>query len=523
MAGRRLIARQTAKQMLALAAELVLVALIAILVLALAWAWNVRFDLTPTKEHTLSDQAQRTARRLDQDATISVFYNSQDQGKVRELKELLQRFAEQSRHIEYRMYDLDRSPLLASRLGVVNYNSGVIEGFGRRVVLRDLTEADLTTQLIRLIEGRERVALFTVGHGEHDPKSSDPRSGLSQAAKALEAENYRIERANDLRGGIPDEVALLVIANPTSDFLPSEIATVTAYLRRGGGALALIEADSPPRVTALLRRFGLDPGNDLIVDERNRLFYADSFAPQVVLFNDQVMPYTGAPPAVLALAQSMRVIEPEEPDVQVAPLAFTGSDTWSDTERVNVEGKTPVFREGVDERGPIPIASIAHVVARREAPAGDDVGAPGKPGEEPRAATGAPGEQAAAAPPGGGEGSPDPGADDGASGDQARSGKAPGADYGSLIAVGDVEFATNLYFGSLGNRDFFLNLSHLAARAESLIAVRGEGRPGGTFSQIYLTAAQARILFATACVLLPLGVLAIGGLVGWRRRRRSAA
>jgi hypothetical protein len=464
----------TLRHVLGLAAELTLAGLIALLAVVLAWAYNERFDLTPNKEHTLSDQAQRTAARVDHDVTISVFYNSQDQGRVREMKELLRRFGEQSRYIRYRMYDLDRSPLMASRLGVVNYNSGVMEGYGRSIKLRDVTESDLTTQLIRLIEGGERVALFTVGHGERDPESRDDRSGMSNAAKALEAENYRIERSNDLRGGIPEEVSLLVVAQPTSDFTDSEIAAVRAYLKRGGGALFLIEAGTPPRVAGLLREIGLEGGNDLIVDERNRLFFADSFAPQVALFNEQILPYTGAPPAVLPLAQSIRVVEPADPETQLAPFAFTGSDTWSDTERVSVEGKPPVFREGVDVRGPIPIAAIARL-------AGPARGAAG------------------AAPP------PE---DD---------------DRGSVIAVGDAEFATNLYFGSLGNRDLFLNLAHLAARAEMLIAVRGAGRPGGTFSQIYLTAAQARTLFWLAVVVVPGVVLGLGIAVGWRRRVRSAA
>jgi gliding motility-associatede transport system auxiliary component len=468
-----LTSRYTSRHVVALAAELGLAGVIALLVVVLAWAHNERFDLTPTKEHTLSDQAQRVAARLDRDVVITIFYNSQDQGKVREVKELLRRFGEQSGHVHYAMYDLDRSPLMASKLGIVNYNSGVIEGYDRAVKLRDVSEDQMTTQLNRLIEGKARIALFTVGHGEHDPASSDQRSGLSLAAKGLEAENYGIERSNDLRGGIPEEVALLVVANPTSDFTEGEIAAVDAYLRRGGGALFLLEAGTPPRLAALLRRFGIEGGNDLIVDERNRLFFADSFAPQVALFNEKILPYTGAPPAVLPLAQSIRVVEPEVPGVQLAPFAFTGSDTWSDMERVAVEGAPPVFRPEVDVRGPIPVAVIAHLA---EPEAG------GATGEEP---------------------SPD--------------------DAGSTVAVGDAEFATNLYVGSLGNRDFFLNLAHLAARAEVLIATRGESRPGGTFSQIYLTANQARILFWTGVVLLPGVVLALGGIVGWRRRVRSAA
>ena len=460
--------RGSLKHVLALAAEMILAAIVSILLLALAWAHNVRFDLTPTQEHTLSDQAQRSARRLDQDVSISVFYNSQDQGRVREVKELLQRMAEESGHIHYKMYDLDRTPLEANRLGVVNYNSGVIEGYGRRIPLRDVSESDLTTQLIRLIEGQERVALFAVGHGENDPGNADPRSGLSLAAKALQAENYRVERSNDLRGGIPDEVSLLVVSNPTSDFTEAEIAAVETYVKRGGGALFMVEAGTPPRLAALMGRLGMVPGNDLIVDERNRLFFADSFAPQVALFNEQILPFTAAAPAVLPLAQSIRVTDPADPAVRVAPFAFTGSDTWSDVERISVEGRRPVFRPGVDQPGPLPVAAIS----RRQ---------------------------------------PDEGADGAAD------------DGGSVIAVGDAQFATNLYFGSLGNRDFFLNLAHLAARAEVLIAVRGAGDPGGTFSQIYLTAAQARILFATGVVLLPGLVLLTGALVGWRRRARSSA
>ena len=91
-----------------------------------------------------------------------------------------------------------------------------------------------------------------------------------------------------------------------------------------------------------------------------------------------------------------------------------------------------------------------------------------------------------------------------------------------MIVVGDVSFATNLYSGSLGNKDLFLNFSHLAARAEALIAVRDNETPGGTFSRIYLTAVQGRILFWCSVILLPGSVLLLGGFVGWRRRLRTA-
>ena len=451
--------------------ELALVALIGLFVLALGHAHNVSFDLTPTKEHTLSEQALQTVGRLDREVTVTAFYNSQDQGRVRFVKDLLRRFEQQNSHFHFRMHDLDRSPLLANRYGIVSYNAAVLEDGQRRLVIRDLDEPALTTHLIKIIDGLERTALFATGHGERDPGNPDEREGLSIVARALEADNYRIDRSSDLRGGIPEDVALLVVAGPTRDFTESEIRAVRDYLERGGGAFFLLEADSPPRVQALVEEFGIFPGNDLIVDERNRLFFADSFAPQVAFYNEQILPYTGAPPAVLPLAQSVTVAPPGRPEITNAPLAFTGADTWADAERISIETETPRFREGIDRVGPVPVVAIAHVKVK-----GADT--PARPGL---------------------------------------------ADAnGSIIVAGDVDFATNLHSGSLGNEDLFVNLAHLAARAETLIAARENRRPGGTFSRIFLTAEQARILFLCSVILLPGAVLFVGGWVGWRRRVRSA-
>ena len=127
------------------------------------------------------------------------------------------------------MYDLDRSPLLANRYGVVNYDTAVVEGANRMLVVRNVDESGLTTNLIKLIEGFERTALFTVGHGENDPGDPDERRGYSQVAKGLEAESYRIERSSDLRLG--SVMALLsgpAIAEAVGDpknALPKMVAT----------------------------------------------------------------------------------------------------------------------------------------------------------------------------------------------------------------------------------------------------------------------------------------------------------
>ncbi len=452
----------------ALALELGLLGLAILLGLAVLFTHNIRWDLTPTREHTLSAQASRAAGRLDRDVEVTVFYSSREQGRIREIKEMLERFQEKSPHISFQMEDLDRSPLLASRYGVSAYGSAVLEAAGaeRAIVVRQFDEEGFTTELIRLVEGTERRAVFAVGHGESDPFGKDERLALGTVARRLEAENYFVDRSVDLRGGVPEGTALVVVAGPRSEWAPSEIDGLERFLAAGGGALLLLEADAPSSVQELVRRYGIVPGNDLVVDERNRLFFADAFAPQVALFNEQVMPYVGAPPAVLPVAQSVGVGPAEMAGVEAAPLAFTGPDTWARAAgpRSVPRGERPNFQEGSDLRGPVPIAAIARL------------------GAAVRADRGA----------------------------------------GSLIVVGDLDFATNLYAAQLGNTDFFLNLAHLAARAEALIGVSELPQAvTSTFAPINLTAAQGSVLFWLSVVLLPGVVLATGVLVGWRRAKRG--
>jgi hypothetical protein len=446
------------------ALELTLVGAIALFALVLAVRSNHRFDLTPTQEHTLSDLARRTARRLNEDATITVFFNSQEQERRWSLEDLLRQFSEASPRIRYKLYDLDRNPGLAKRYGVVNYNSGVLEAADRTLVLRDVSENEVTTNLIRLIDRQERIVLFSVGHGERDPLNSDPRSGLSQAAKGLEAENYRVERSDDLRAGIAPEVSLVVSVAPSSDWTEHELEALDAHMARGGGVLLLLEAGSPAHLVDYLRGYGIECGNDLIVDERNRFFGGDSFVPRIAYFNQEILSNAGAPPAILPVAQSIVAATPSRHDVSVAPLAYTGDDTWSDRDRVSLKGGTPTFRDGIDHRGPVPVAAIAEL-------AGSDQGKPS----------------------------------------------------GDLVAIGDGDFATNLYIGLLGNRDLFLNLASLTARAEELISAREAIAPGGTFSPMDISARQTGMLFWASVVVLPAIVLLTGATVAWRRNVRSAA
>lgn len=97
----------------------------------------------------------------------------------------------------------------------------------------------------------------------------------------------------------------------------------------------------------------------------------------------------------------------------------------------------------------------------------------------------------------------------------AASWPAPGGREGRLVVFGDADFATNQYFGSLGNGDLFLAAMQWLAGRESLIELRPRSR---TDRPVVLTRQQGRALMVLVVGLLPLGVLAAGSAVWWRRR-----
>jgi len=430
----------------------------AMLLLVIAARHNARFDLTPDREHTLTDATHEVLARLDQDVEITVFYNGQEPARRREAASLLERYREARRRIRVRMYDLDRSPGLAKRLGVSRYNTGVLEG-ERRIPLSLIDEKEITSALMYLVDPVERVVYFTVEHGEHDPFNPDERRGYTKIARELEAEHYAVRRLEGLGAhGVPPDATAVVAAGPRTDFEPDELATLRRYLAGGGAIVFLVDPGTPPHLAAFLEEYGLLVGNDIVVDQRNTLLGADSFMPRIPYINQSAFPRPPDLPVVVAEAQSI-ALGGERPGITGVYLASSTEDSWADVGQDSLRGGTPLFSRDQDHRGPVPVAALARV------------------------------------------------------GDEST------IQRGGVITIGDADFASNLYLGILGNRDFFLAVIDLLTHRE-LHGVLRPVQPGGALSPISLTARQSSLVFWTTVVLPLATVLAIGAIAALRRRER---
>ncbi len=336
------------------AVQIATVAAILGCVLALATLHPLRLDLTPERRFTLSSHTREVLERLTEDVRITVFYSTQTVAFRRDMADLLALYAEAQPRISVRFLDLDRSPGMAKRLGVSTYNTAVVEAGERRESVELVTE-DWVTSTVLAVAGTPPVpTYFVVGHGEHDPRSTDERSGASDAAQALATEGFLV-RTIAGAADIPADAGLVILAGPARDLQPAELDALTSYVTRGGRLLVLTDPGTPPSVVRLLGRFGVEPAADLVVDEQGRLFGTDGRSARVAYLNQELV---SRPPEVHALlpeAQSLRVVD--VPGFRGDYLAMTTETTWADVDR-RPTADGIVFRPGQDRRGPLPVAAI---------------------------------------------------------------------------------------------------------------------------------------------------------------------
>jgi ABC-type uncharacterized transport system involved in gliding motility auxiliary subunit len=439
----------------------VLLALTLVVVLQfLASRHNRRFDLTPMRTFLLSPYSEQVAAAFPNEAEIIAFYGGQS-GDQRRMLDLLQQFNDANHRLRFRLADLDHAPALAQKYGVSNYDTGVIESAGQRLILRAIREEEIVALLLRLSRATPHAICFVTGHGELDPADADQRSGLSELAKSLESQRFAIAPIATVANGVPERCSILALAGPSHDLLAGEAEAISRYVHEGGQVLLLIDPKTPASFAPLLANFGIVAGNDVIVDEANRMVGADSFVVQVVRFRPDVFADRLRAAAILPIARTVRAA-PQKPDAtRVLSIAGTSPDSWAHQGSTEIPAQDVRFDRDTDDPGPLSVAVLATVTPATE------------------------------------------------------SDRPPGR----MMVFGDSDFASNQYFNTLGNADLITAAFAVLAQEPILIA---SGKAQRDDSPLVLTDRQTRVIFWTAFVLLPGTSLLLGlGVLRWRRRQRG--
>ena len=455
----------TLKHTLLLVVQVLLALLLCGFVQALADRNNRRYDFTPLKVFALSEQSTVIAKGLTEPVRVVFFYNGQQSGQRRQIADLLDQFVGVSPLISYSLYDLDRSPGLARKYEISNYNGGVMESRGKTYQLNGIDEVEVVSGLLKLTRDRPRTVCFLTGHGEHDPMKSDERKGYSDVGKALEREQFTVKTFDVVPSPSDlEQCTVLVVAGPTQDLFSDEAERLVSFVRRGGSVFLLIESESPAAYTSLLEHFGLRTSTDLVVDERNRLYGADSYMVRVPIFDRDTFGKTMDTAAIFSVARTVTPADKPPDGIAVGLVALSSPDSWAQVDTATPSEKKPEFRQDIDRPGPLPVAVMATVEKVL-------------PNTEER----------------------------------------PG---GRFIVFGDSDFASNFYLNLLGNRDLFMSMIAVLAEDKELVAVRSPpGMAAGSLSPVYLTAQQGRNIFWLSVAVIPGAALLFGSVIVYRRRR----
>ncbi len=394
-----------------------------------------RFDLTRIKIYSLSDQSKAILKELKGPIKITVFFQPTHAlyGPMRELLQGYQYHGDKKVEVEFvdPGRDYARAKILAEKYKIDDMNLVIFESGDRNKYIGAQAIADydyqgffgggapklkafrgeeaFTSAILAVTEERKPSIYFMTGHGEKEIEKTDPAAGYSVVSQLLQHANFDVQEFSLLREGkIPQTADLVVLAGPNVALAEMEIQELGMYLDGGGKLLLMADPLTEPGLTELLKKHGIELGNDVIVDPAKKLPFVSPANVFITEYGSH--PITEKIQGLATLFPLARSVSPAAPlpsDISVVELAKTTSYGWG-------EAKTAVnefqFNEGEDKKGPVSIA-----VAMEK--------------------------------------------------------KLEGEKTARMVVIGDSDFISNSQLGNLGNKDFFFNIIHWLVQQEKKIAI----------------------------------------------------
>lgn len=460
-----------------------------------------RWDVTEAGLNTLSPKTVKVLENLDRDITVLV--NDRAGGPrspladaYARLQQLLRLYREESDRIQVETLSPDVDPqetqLLLDRYGIDARLGSLIDQVyvvagdkSKALALREMAvyernpaspwgptkmtafkgEQVLTSAILEVTSESQPKLYFLTGHGERSISDSGA-GGLLDLAGVLKRDYFALEELVGVPdAGVPEDCDCLLIFDPRVPLASSEIEEISRYLDGGGRLVVCLDFEGRSGMEALLSRWGVDVGSDIIISQDGRTLLGSPAAFLTTNFGDHEItePLKGYQ---IAFNFARSVSAARRLGVSTATLVSSSAQSYAETnlEQMRRE-KTTFFDEGSDRKGPISVG----VAVEAEGPGGGGV-----PPEASRM-------------------------------------------RGKLVVFGDADvFSNNLASLSLffRNLDLCRNSVNWLVERKELISIEPQAEKQHIF---VVDAAAKRAVFWLMVVALPLLVLLFGGLV-WALR-----
>jgi hypothetical protein len=344
---------------------------------------------------------------------------------------------------------------------------------GRTEHVKTGTEEEFTNALQRLARGSEHWLAFLEGHGERDPHGT-ARHDLRLWTSQLALRGFKIQPLNLATVQvIPNNTKILVIASPTVDLLPGEVALIVEYLLRGGNILWLSDPGSLHGLEPLADQLNIEIPTGVVIDFSGSLVGIDD--PSIVINTSSMYPQhtitkafnlTTFFPTTAAIKVKDQEQDQDLAEWNKSNLLVSGEHTWLKTGVL--EGEIEVeFNEDSDTPGPLDIGISLERALEKTV---------------------------------------DNESDADSSSIQQR-----------IIVIGDGDFLSNAYVGNSGNLDLGVRLINWLSNDDDFISI-----PIKTVNDAHLEfPAYATWIIGFGFILvLPLFFLGTGLFIWWRRKKQ---
>jgi ABC-type uncharacterized transport system involved in gliding motility auxiliary subunit len=346
----------------------VLIVGILVVINYLSWKSGMRIDVTRERLHSVSDQTIKVLNGVDKDIDVLAFFKDVGPDRL-EFQELIGEYTGKSSKIKFRFVDADKEPGVARKYGVNDYGTVVLSSGDREIKvkvadpisgnLKDNTEEELTNALIKLSSDKKKGVYFLVGHGERDINNdSDPR-GLGKLKKALEEEGYEVGELLLLRESIiPSKNSILIIASPAKPLTEKELGDINKYLDQGGRAIFLIEPRMGGDLVSLLKDYGVEVEDDIVIDPSSKMVGGGDVAPIVAQYPNHEITDNFRLATIFPFSRSINVTGKD--NVKNKLIANTSQFSWS-------ERNLSLFDQGIaqqddgDKPGPLGVAEVSEI------------------------------------------------------------------------------------------------------------------------------------------------------------------
>ena len=325
-----------------------------------------QIDISDQQLYSIGDETKKVLNNLDKDVTIYQIAQSGSEDET--ISNLLQKYADESKHVKVELKDPVVSPKFVSeytsdqvssnslivvcgdRNKVVNYNDMYESTMDYNTYNYQTTGFDgegQITSAIAYVTTENLPVLYTLeGHGEKELDST--------IKEDIEKANMEIKTLNLIsEGSVPDDAACLLIDSPSSDISEDEKTALLDYLENGGKAMVFSDytESTLTNFAAVLENYGVKAADGIVFEGDNQHYGMQMpyyLLPTVNSTDASSETASSGYYIIMPYAQGIQKLDDVRDTVTVEDILTTSDSAYSKT---NLQSET-LEKEDGDEEGP---------------------------------------------------------------------------------------------------------------------------------------------------------------------------